>query len=293
MKILVVHKTSRYQQLILEQKDEEVASLLAQGDISVAKLEISHNHHTESLEHVQEVLTSHGLEFDVVPREDSDNPGDYDLVIPVGGDGTVLDLSHRVGTTPVLAINSDPTSSVGYFCAGSAEHFAEMLEDTLEQRWKPTGLRRFAVCINDDERTPPVLNETLVCHANPAAVSSYLLDVNGRMEAHRSSGIWIATPAGSTAAIRSAGGMVLPMSSNNYQFVVREPYQPPNQTYRQIKGIRPFGTPIEIVSKMQEGRIYVDGPHICHNFRIGDRLTLDFDVPQLDVFGLDDKRRNA
>ena len=30
-----------------------------------------------------------------------------------------------------------------------------------------------------------------------------------------------------------------------------------------------------------------------HNFRIGDRLTLDFKVPQLRVYGLDDKRRNA
>ena len=138
-----------------------------------------------------------------------------------------------------------------------------------------------------------MLNEILVCHANPAAVSSYFLHVDGHEEAQRSSGIWIATPAGSTAAIRSAGGLVLPIHSDNFQFLVREPYQRPDSTYRQIKGIRPFGTPVELISKMRQGRIYVDGPHISYPFTIGDRLRLDFEVPPLLVFGLDDARRNA
>lgn len=34
----------------------------------------------------------------------------YDLVVTVGGDGTILDTSHFLdGNTPLLGINSDPT----------------------------------------------------------------------------------------------------------------------------------------------------------------------------------------
>lgn len=291
--ILVIHKKSRYQQLVLEREDEDVERLLAQRDVSVARLERSHEAHTRSLEHICEVLEARGQDFEVRARGEAESPDHYDLVITVGGDGTVLDLSHQVSWTPVLAINSDPEASVGYFCAGTADDFEGLLEKTLTHQWQPTKLCRFAVRINDDERTPPALNEVLVCHANPAAVSSYLLRVDGHEEAQRSSGIWIATPAGSTAAIRSAGGLVLPINSHNFQFLVREPYPPKSGSYRQVKGIRPFGTEVELVSKMEDGRIYIDGPHISYPFTIGDRIRLDFSAPPLLAFGLDDQRRNA
>lgn len=292
MRILVVYKKSRYEQLVIEEHDPDIERLLAEHDISVERLIASHQAHTRSLDQIVEVLTRHGFDFDVLPRGTlQGSPQDYDLLVTVGGDGTLLDLSHAVTTTPVLAINSDPSSSVGYFCAGRAEEFEGLLERALSGALRPTALKRFAVDINQEQRTLPVLNEILICQANPAAVSSYFLRIDGHEEAQRSSGIWISTPAGSTAAIRSAGGMVMPLGSNNVQYVVREPYQTSKRNYRQLKGIRPFGTEIEIVSKMQHGRIYVDGPHIEYPFRIGDRLRLLFDVPDLSVYGLEERRR--
>ncbi len=292
MKILVAYKKSRYEQLIIERQDPLVEKLIAEQDISVARLQASHAAHSKSLETITEVLSARGLSFDAVPRGEATRPeDDYDLVIIVGGDGTLLDLSHRILSTPVLAINSDPSSSVGYFCAGTAQDFERLLGQTLDEKLDAIKLSRFCVSINGESRTPPVLNEILICHANPAAVSSYFMRVDGYEESHRSSGIWISTPAGSTAAIRSAGGMVMPLGSQNVQFVVREPYITNKRSYRQIKGIRPFGSEIEIVSKMQQGRIYVDGPHIEYPFQIGDRIRLTYDVPELDVLGLVERRR--
>ncbi len=292
MNILVVHKTSRYEQLVLDQKNPSIKSLVEQHDISVARLLSSHENHTKSLAVIVETLSQMGLSFDTVPRGQSTRPeDDYELVIVVGGDGTLLDVSHRLLSTPVLAINSDPSSSVGYFCAGTAHEFKELLEKTLEDKLKATYLSRFCASINETTKTPPVLNEILICHANPAAVSSYFLRLNGYEEAQRSSGIWISTPAGSTAAIRSAGGMVMPLGADTFQFVVREPYITTKSNFRQLKGIRQFGSSLEVVSKMQEGRIYVDGPHIEYPFQIGDRISLDFSVPSLKVFGMQAKRR--
>ena len=292
MKILVAHKKSRYQKLVVEREDPHVADLIAQKDASVASFERAHQRHTESVERVVEVLERARVPFELVAREDVSDPDHVDLVVSVGGDGTVLDLSHKLTWTPVLGINSDPDRSVGYFCAGTAHDFEALLRRTLDGRWQPASLKRFALDIGE-VRTPPVLNEILVCHANPAAVSSYLFRVDGHTESQRSSGIWLSTPAGSTAAIRSAGGMVLPISSHNFQFVVREPYASPKRAYRQVRGIRPFGAEVEIISRMEEGRVYVDGPHMGFPFPIGERLTLDFEVPDLKVYGLDDARRNA
>ena len=290
--ILVAYKKSRYEQLVIDQHDESIKELIAQQDVSVARLLTSHDNHTRSLETILEELTRQNLSFDAVPRGQSTRPeDDYELVIIVGGDGTLLDLSHRILSTPVLAINSDPSASVGYFCAGTAADFATLLEKTLDKKLKSTQLGRFCATINHDTRTPPVLNEILICHANPAAVSSYFFRVDDYEEAQRSSGIWLSTPAGSTAAIRSAGGMVMPLGNNTIQFVVREPYMTSKSNFRQLKGVRPFGATIEVISKMQGGRIYVDGPHIEYPFQTGDRIRLDFNVPALEVFGMQAKRR--
>ena len=290
--ILVVHKLSRYDQLVLREHDEHVTQLIEQQDVSVSRLLRSHEAHTRSLEIVTEALAALGATFDVCPRGEAQGIEAYDLVITVGGDGTVLDLSHQVAHTPVLAINSDPEASVGYFCAGTAARAEALIERALDGAWKPTQLRRFAAQI-DDQRTPPVLNELLVCHANPAAVSSYIVRIDGHEESQRSSGVWIATPAGSTAAIRSAGGLVVPLEYDHFQYVVREPYATLQRTYRQLKGIHPFGARMEIISKMRHGRVFIDGPHIQVPFDIGARLHLDFDVPSLNVYGLNEARRTA
>ena len=292
--ILLAHKKSAYEKLVLEKHDETVAKLISQDDISVRTLKRSHEAHTRSLDEICEHLSSCGIPFDKQYRGDVEETSGFDLVVTVGGDGTVLDLSHRITDTPMLAINSDPESSIGYFCAGTAEEFAELLERTLEDRWEAFELRRFHMTINDEISSVPVLNDVLISHCNPAAVSHYLLQIDGNEpEEQKSSGIWVSTPAGSTAAIRSAGGYVLPLDSRRLQFLVREPYPMRSRTYHFLKGIRPLGERFEVISKMHDGRIFVDGPHISYPFSIGDIVAIDAAAPPLKIYGLDERRRTA
>ena len=292
MSLLVVYKTSRYQQVILEDHHPEIEALIEANDPSVARLKRSHEAHQRSLDRVLEALTRHGLDFEAHPRGRVHDPERFELVISVGGDGTVLELSHGLRQTPILGINSDPEASVGYFCAGGADHVEELIARTLDEQWQPLKLRRFALTINETERTVPALNDVLVCHANPAALSSYILRLDDHEESQRSSGLWLSTPAGSTGAIRSAGGLVLPIKSQNLQFLVREPYPPRQGSYRLLKGIRPMDTTLEITSKMMDGRVFLDGPYISYSFQIGDRLRLDPHAPDLRIYGMDDRRRN-
>lgn len=292
--ILVAHKKSAYELLVLEKHDKTVARLLSENDISVRTLKKSHAAHTHSLDEICEHLSSCGISFEKHYRGDIDNIRGFDLVVTVGGDGTVLDLSHRITDTPLLAINSDPDSSIGYFCAGTAAEFPALLSRTLEQRWEAFELRRFHMTINDEISSVPVLNDVLISHSNPAAVSHYLLRVDeNEPEEQKSSGIWVSTPAGSTAAIRSAGGYVLPLDSKRLQFLVREPYPMRSHAYHFLKGIRPLGERFEVISKMHDGRIFVDGPHISYPFSIGDVVAIDADAPPLVMYGLDERRRTA
>jgi NAD+ kinase len=292
--ILVVHKKSRYEHFVLEEHDANVEALIASGHASVASLKASHQTHTSSVERVVKVLKNRNLTFDLLYRGEVVSTRGYDLVVAVGGDGTVLDLSHRIADTPILGINSDPEVSVGYFTAGTAEDFETLLQMTLEKSWHPLALRRFHVRINGALIGPPVLNDVLIAHANPAAVSHYLLRVgNHAPEEQKSSGIWVATPAGSTAAVRSAGGFVMPIGSLTYQYVVREPYPPKTGGYRFLKGIQPFDELFEVVSKMRDGRIFLDGPHLSFSFGIGDTVSLDPGAPELNIYGLEEERRTA
>jgi len=288
---LVAYKKSRYQTTVVEGKDEHIAALIEHGDISVRKLERSHVQQMQNIVKAREALEGLDVEIDMRPREDVDLAEDYDLVVTIGGDGTVLDLSHQVTTTPILAINSDPGRSVGYFTAGTVEDLRGLAEQVLADGIEPMRLRRFAVRLNDDTLTEPVLNDVLVCHSNPAAVSSYIMNIDGVTEEQRSSGVWISTPAGSTAAIRSAGGYVLPLNSDNVQYLVREPYPKASGPHRLTKGIHPMATHFEIISKMPDGRIYLDGPHISYPFPIGDRLRVDASSAPLLLYGLDATRR--
>lgn len=293
MHLLVVHKISRYQQVVLDDPTPEIEALAHADAPIIARLKRSHDRHVDSLARVLEELSKRQISHEVHPRGTIEDPERFDLVISVGGDGTVLELSHGLRQTPILGINSDPEASVGYFCAGNADHIEHLLERCLDESWEPIRLRRFSLTINDTIHTEPALNDVLVCHSNPAALSSYVLKIDELEEAQRSSGLWLSTPAGSTGAIRSAGGLVLPIRSQNFQYLVREPYPLRQGSYKLLKGIRPMDTKLEITSRMMDGKVFLDGPYISYDFQLGDRITLNPKAPDLRIFGLDEKRRNT
>ncbi|MEZ4462586.1 MAG: NAD(+)/NADH kinase [bacterium] len=291
MRVLVAHKLSRFE-MFQEERNEAALLLVERGDPSVASVMASHERHVRSLAMVVDVLERRGVDIDVRGRSLVRDAEDYDLVIAVGGDGTVLDLSHRIATTPLLGINSDPVKSVGYFCAGDADMFDALFQRVSEQGWAPSRLMRYHVAINGVPHAWPILNDILVAHQNPAAVTSALMQVGeGDAEAQRSSGIWISTAAGSTAAIRSAGGYVMALESRQIQYLVREPCPPIRGAYKHTKGIRSMSDRFEITSRMDEGMAYLDGPHVTLPFKLGDVLTLHDTAPDFRVFGIEHKER--
>jgi NAD+ kinase len=134
-----------------------------------------------------------------------------DLVIAVGGDGSIIYASHRAirAQKPVLGINAGRLA----FLAGLERHELPLLKRLLtgdfrtEQRMllraqivRNGALLHEALCINDAvlSRTGAAKLTGVQVLANDRPVSEYLGD-----------GVIVATPTGSTAYSLSAGGPIV------------------------------------------------------------------------------------
>lgn len=200
----------------------------------------------------------------------------FDLVITVGGDGTLLYVSHCISDIPVLGVNSAPSSSVGFFCGAGGKNIGDVVEAWLDKAIEPTPVTRMQVTVDGRVLTKRGLNDALFCHANPALTTRYTLHTEDgdEGEAQMSSGMWFSTAVGSTAAIRSAGGFTMPHDSPNIQWLVREAYQPTGRRLQYVHGFQKPGETVEIVSGVEDGRVYVDGSHLTSKVKLGGVLDV-------------------
>jgi NAD+ kinase len=167
----------------------------------------------------------------------------------------------------------------------------QALAAALAGSLRATELSRMRVTLNGDPLHDRVLNEALFCHACPAATSRYILRVLDGTAVHaeedqKSSGVWVGPAAGSTAAQRSAGGQVLPLTSSELQYVVREPYRPYDEVLNMTIGRVAESQSLAIKSRMHKAALFLDGEHIMHPVAIGDVVTMHRSAEALRVLGL-------
>ena len=298
-RVLVVAKRSAYESYA--QRAALAKRLLAAHDPTVQRIVPAHEEHVATLTAVREALADLGARARLVrvarDRAEWFPDGAYDLVVTVGGDGTLLAASHHVASgPPVLAINSAPADSVGFFCAATRASARDALASALRGELRTSTLSRMAVERNGRAVHQRVLNEALFCHASPAATSRYLLRFEGddarqglREEEQKSSGFWIGPAAGSTAAQRSAGGKILRLSSKHLQLVVREPYTPRGEPLQLARVLMPSGERLVVRCKMRDARLFLDGDHTMIRCRLGDVLVFSRSDDALDVLGLPER----
>lgn len=296
MRIIVIHKKSQFSRL----RDKAKLPL---EPAAHALLKLAHEEHEESLRLLREVLTRNGLSFSEQVRGTAFDSRQYDLIISLGGDGTFLAATHHVeGPGPLMVGLKSSTTSVGHLCFGSVQDFAMVLP-LLKVRgdWSagagggnaaPDGsvpaagtLRhRFAVrCESASGRSvvsEPVMNDILFCHADPAETSRYLIDLTDAdgmtdSEEHKSSGLWVATAAGSTAAISTIGGRAMPLGSRWLQLKARELYSPTTDLARFAhEFIDPQLHRLRIRNLCQAAIVAIDGAGLQMKLEYDDILEL-------------------
>jgi NAD+ kinase len=286
-RVLAIYKKSTWEVYRRGGRRAHIERLAEEGDPDMVRVLEAHRDHKATLEEARDALQRLGAKATFRHRWSDGDVKGYDLVVTLGGDGTLLWASHVVGSEiPLVAINSAPATSVGYFCAGTKGHLEPILEAALAGQLEATRLTRMQVDMDGDTVSTRVLNDILFSHVCPAVASRYVIGHRDLQEEQRSSGIWVGPAAGSTAAQRSAGGVVLPLASNQLQFVVREPYYGRGEPYRLEKGIVEPGESLLIRSHMRDARMYIDGAHRTCDVDFGAEVRLTRSSEPLTLLGL-------
>jgi NAD+ kinase len=272
MNILLLYKNSTYAGYFLSDRKRlaQLEGMLNSEEIK--RFRRTHSNHFWSLSYVEAVLKDRGLKFTKACRGTTLDYSRYDLIITVGGDGTFLEAARQARKELVWGINSDPSWSVGRFCSGNPKNFEVLLDKVLAGKAKVRKFNRLSLSFSDGTRAMNVLNDLLICHHNPGAMSRYYLTVGRVREEQRSSGVWIATAAGSSGGLHSAGGKVLPQENKDFQYKPRELYRGKKIRYHLTGGILSPTHKITLTSLMREGVVFVDGSHVCLPFSFGSKI---------------------
>lgn len=292
-RVLVVYKKSAFQSYVNERKNVDIKRLLRQKDKTVERLVAAHQAHEETLRETRRELESLGALSLFRYRGDQTMVRGVDLVVTVGGDGTLLWAARFCGpSVPILPINSSPVDSVGHYCAFKKGAVGVALRKAFAGELKATVCQRMEVRLDDEVVSKRILNDVLFCHASPGATSRYLLQPPHRKssrtsveEEQKSSGVWIGPPAGSTAAQRSAGGKIMPLTATRLQYIVREPYVGPAGPYKAIQGVFGADQRLVVTSKMRDARIFLDGHRHIREVKMGQRLAFCLSDEPVTILG--------
>ncbi len=265
------------------------AELARSGDATAIRLIHADGEQQKTLATVRQVLNKHKINFTEICAKDFSAAekkliNKAELVISVGGDGTALGASHYITHGALLGVNSAPGDSIGHFCHANRSDFKTKFSQIVNEQWKPSEIARLSIELDGRILPEPALNDVLIAHDCPAATTRYIIQRGEQQEEHRSSGIWISAPAGSTAGIKSAGGKIMKLNARRLQFYVRELYREPNREYSITNGFLEAGEILTVASKMPEAHLYIDGSRTSYKFLFGSRAKLQVADCPLRIF---------
>lgn len=150
------------------------------------------------------------------------NQMDTDVIIAVGGDGTILrilqDLKRPI---PIIGIN---VGKVGFLADVSPSNAIPVV-DNLLNGFHVSAHSRLSISLNG-RRLPPATNEAVIVTSKPAHLLEYSIEVDDRvLDKLRADGVIVATSTGSTAYAMSAGGPIVDPRVDAFIIVALAPYK--------------------------------------------------------------------
>ncbi len=209
----------------------------------------------EKIQQVVAVLSRHAkvmvhcLDFDQ-PLVDITNAPlgqiveNVDLMISLGGDGTLLTAAHALAdvSTPLLGIN---LGRLGFLADVSFDDFKSYIDDVVEGRYSTE--QRFLIeghFFEGDDlvSTNVALNDIILHSYDSSSMIEYEISSGGDLiHVQRSDGVIVTTPTGSTAYALSGGGPIMHPSLDTLAIV---PICPHTLSNRPI--VLPADQPIEV-----------------------------------------------
>lgn len=274
MKLLIVTKLLNFS------IDKQNLNKLIQYDFFKQEYEnfkLLYEQHEQTLDRLTNFLIANGIYFDLIKRNEINIVHtNYDYIITVGGDGTVLATAqHFDDSIKIIGIKSNH-DSIGYLCAYDSDTLSEFLQDICSDGFKFARVSRIKakinhMILNKQTITKSALNELLFTALMPGQTARYILEYDSKREFHKSSGIYVSTAVGSTAAIAASGGEYLPIDFLDFQFVIREPYKFGTCQPKILKGfVNPDIQIFAIYNRCEKAILCLDGSHTSYTLDYGD-----------------------
>lgn len=252
--------------------------------------------HDESLQSVKDVLAAQQdkIRVDIRAREQV-RRADFigrDLVIVLGGDGTLTSISHNIDSnTPVMGVNShprsgDPNGSVGFYMDSNIETFTQDLEAALSGNAIVNRLPRLQATIETTSgnkiRSDPAMNDLLVANTHQYAPSKYNLRRGDIDIKQQSSGLLFSTWLGQGAwfnQIARKSNLGNAEQSQSHYLVIARDIDPSIEDERYMTWTSDATV---ITSDMHRGYVVPDGWDE-YQFNRGATVTVDLSGPVLQL----------
>lgn len=196
---LVVLHTGREESI---EAAEQVVGLLRDTGVVPVISPFGDDAHSDALERLGPcVVIGHGVAVE-----------DIELVIVLGGDGTILRAAELVRGTPVpiLGVN---LGHVGFLAEAEREDLVDTVETALRRDYQVEERATLSVRVKVDSEVVYeswALNEVTVEKASRERMLEVVVEVDGRpLSSFGCDGIVMSTPTGSTAYSFSAGGPIV------------------------------------------------------------------------------------
>lgn len=183
---------------------------------------------------------------------DTDLPKHSDILIALGGDGTMLTAARIVGQhgTPILGVN---LGKLGFLAEVSVDELHDSIDDILKGNYVAEERMALEATANKDKRPYTALNDVVV----DKGASSRAMDLetyvnNDYLVTYAADGIIITTPTGSTAYSLAAGG---PIVAPQADVITVNPIAPHTLTARPI--VIPADSVIRVIVKASSKQVHI------------------------------------
>ncbi len=197
-----------------------------------------------------------------------------DLVVTVGQDGLVANTAKYVGAQPIVAVNPDPARFDGVLLPFLPQQAAAAVGRVIEGRAPVRAVTMAEALLNDGQRLLG-FNDLFIGAATHVS-ARYRITLGETSEPHSSSGVLVATGAGSTGWLSSVFNMAagvaeltdgvggsplrLDWEDPRLVFVVREPFASRHSEAGLVAGTLDPGRELLLESLMPSGGvIFSDG----------------------------------
>ena len=216
--------------------------------------------------------------FDLISKLDNYNGGfnfskveklsnEYDFVISIGGDGTILRSANEIGelSIPIIGLNK---GRLGFLANSPIEIIDSIIEKITNSNYRIS--ERTIIQVEFEGKTKNALNEISISRKNTTSLITIDTKLNNQyLNTYWADGLIISTPTGSTGYSLSCGGPIIMPDSKN---LVITPIAPHNLNARPL--VISDNKQIEISINGRENEYFVSADSQIFSVNIDSKINI-------------------